>query len=144
MKKNFFEFVNLSAAITGFSRVDLEATGVAEEYWSTLNEEAGQSIVDALLAAWKEVEEETDGSSQSLETALRGRIFNNANLRPTARTLLKMWYTGQWGDNATKTVSNESYMQGLVWTAINTHPAGAKQPGFGTWSLPPDYLENTS
>ena len=137
MNEKFVDFINLSAAITGFSRVDLEGTGVAEEYWNTLVKEATQPTTDALLAAWEEVEK----SSEPLEAALREKIFNKADLRPTAQTLLKMWYTGQWGDNATLTVSSESYQQGLVWDAINAHPQGAKQQGFGTWSLPPNYLE---
>lgn len=136
MNEKFVEFLKLSSAITGFSRVDLEGTGVAEEYWKTLVEEASQSTTDALLAAWNEVEK----SSNSQESSLREKIFNNADLRPTAQSLLKMWYTGQWGDTATSTVSSESYKQGLVWKTINAHPAGAKQPGFGTWSFPPNYL----
>lgn len=136
----FVEFVKLSSAITGFSRVDLEGTGVAEQYWNTLVKETTQSTIDALLAAWEEVEK----STESQETAVREKVFNNVELRTTAQTLLKMWYTGQWGDNALSTVSSEAYQQGLVWNVIKAHPAGAKQPGFGTWSFPPNSLGNVS
>jgi len=37
-------------------------------------------------------------------------------------------------------VSAESYVNGLVWPAIGSHPMGAKQEGFGTWAFkPPSY-----
>ena len=30
-----------------------------------------------------------------------------------------------------------SYVQGLMWEAAETHPPGAKQPGYGSWAEPP-------
>ena len=37
----------------------------------------------------------------------------------------------------TRIISAEAYMEGLLWRAAGTHPQGAKQPGYGSWSFPP-------
>ncbi len=131
-------FVDLSAALTGFARVDLLGTGVAAEYWNAAIEHAGAESMEQLLAAWQAVE----NSPESLETALRTEILSDSNLGPIARNIIKMWYLGQWDIDAehSKVVSAEAYKQGLVWDAIGAHPQAAKQPGFGTWSLPPRNL----
>ena len=124
-------FVELSAALTGFSRVDLLGTGVADLYWNTAIKQTGEDTADQLLAAWQTVKDSPD----SLETALRNEILSQPFLGPIARNIIKMWYLGQWGDNANTTVSSEAYQQGLVWIAINAHTQGANQQGFGTWSF---------
>jgi hypothetical protein len=68
-----------------------------------------------------------------------------------ARNIIKMWYTGNWAQlpqawrnqhgagarDVDHVISSQAYQEGLVWRAIGTHPQGAKQPGFGTWALPP-------
>ena len=130
-------FVELSAALTGFSRVDLLGTGVADLYWNTAKKHTSEAMAHQLLDAWQSVKNSPD----SLETALRHEILNQPDLGPIAQDIIKMWYLGQWGDDASTTVSGEAYQQGLVWLAINAHTQGANQPGFGTWSFPPDYLE---
>ena len=58
-----------------------------------------------------------------------------------------VWYSGQWQPalvveeskslQTARNISPEAYIQGLVWAAANTHPPGAKQPGYGSWALPP-------
>ena len=130
-------FVELSVALTGFSRVELLGTGVADLYRETTIKQAGEESADQLLAAWQTVKDSPD----SVETALRNEILSQPHLGPIARNIIKLWYLGQWGDDANKTVSSEAYQQGLVWIAINAHTQGANQQGFGTWSFAPDYLE---
>jgi hypothetical protein len=49
--------------------------------------------------------------------------------------MVKMWYLGSW---LGQVVSADAYKEGLVWPAIGTHPPAAKQPGYASWSLPPD------
>ncbi|MPY24572.1 hypothetical protein [Shewanella sp. YLB-07] len=59
-----------------------------------------------------------------------------------AQKITLMWYLGQWfddpsdGSSATQ-INGRSYIQSLVWPAANTHPPGAKHPGFGSWSVQP-------
>lgn len=51
-----------------------------------------------------------------------------------ARRLIRLWYTGHW-DGAM--VSAAAYRAGLLWRAIGVSPPGARPPGYGSWSLPP-------
>ena len=56
--------------------------------------------------------------------------------------LIRLWYTGTWRwDPANKfssaPISALAYQSGLVWKAMHSHPQGAKQPGFGSWSQKP-------
>ena len=124
-------FLQLSAALTGFSRVDLQGTGVVDEYWATVIDKAGQQTADDLLAAWQIVQD----ADETIDTGLRNEILSNSVLGPVAHNIIIMWYTGQWGSD--NIVSAQAYQQGLVWDAIGAHTQGAKQQGFGTWSLPP-------
>lgn len=125
------QFLDLSVALTGYSRVDLQGTGLVGEYWCELVSSAGEETSRELLDAWERVQRSTD----ALEPALRREILSCPKLGPAARNLVKMWYLGQWSDD--HVVSGEAYQQGLVWDAIGAHPMAAKQQGFGTWSLPP-------
>ena len=55
-----------------------------------------------------------------------------------------MWYMGQWAPSVNqatnlaqaRNISPNAYVQGLVWNLADTHPPGAKQPGFGSWAKP--------
>ena len=51
---------------------------------------------------------------------------------------------GAWANDVTFVVSTQSYTEGLVWKAIHTHPPAAKQPGYGSWALPPVAPEDPS
>ena len=67
-------------------------------------------------------------------------------LNPTVISACRMWFQlpaewrnvhGAWANDVTFVVSPQSYTEGLVWKAIHTHPPAAKQPGYGSWALPP-------
>ena len=125
------QFLALSVALTGYSRVDLQGTGLVDEYWRELVSSAGKETSGQLLDAW----EQAQGATDDLDSALRRAILSDSKLGPVARNVIKMWYLGQWADE--RVVSGEAYQQGLVWDAIGAHPMAAKQQGFGVWSLPP-------
>jgi hypothetical protein len=38
-------------------------------------------------------------------------------------------------------VSPAAYTEGLMWRAVGAHPAGAKAPGYASWTRPPDIDE---
>ena len=97
------------------------------------------------------------GGRQTWEARHVSSLYHGVN--DVARTLIQLWYNGTWSPlsvgwytanaaripnppdlanlGSTYVVSAQSYIESLVWTAANTHPMGAKQPGFGTWAEPP-------
>lgn len=130
---DFDDFMGLSVALTGFNRVELEGTGVGDQYFGKAVAEAGASTMDELLAAWRKA-----ARSGSPDEGVRRLILSSPSLGPLARNVIKMWYLGVWEDGSNEIpVSAEAYTQGLVWDAIGAHTQGAKQQGFGAWALEP-------
>lgn len=137
---NVVSFVEYSVSRTGFTRFDLYATGMAELYYDTVLQQLGLSDYEALIG----------GSDTG---ALRGEISEATRLE-VERAITYLWYTGAWPRiapaahaelrrqqaNIEFVVSPDAYTEGLVWRAFGGHPAGAKPPGFGTWSDPPSCL----
>jgi hypothetical protein len=149
------QFVALSAALTGFDAATLHGTGMVATYYDTLAGIVGERILARLLGAWGRVATMAGGDAASLDTGIQVAILADPTFGPLARNLMALWYMGQWnqlpadwrnanGANARDTdhiVSSEAYVQGLIWPAVHSHPQGAKQPGYGSWSLPPDGQE---
>jgi hypothetical protein len=139
-------FISLSAAITGFAGLELEATGVADLYLRFLAS-TFPDVLDRLLATWRTIER--DYPETEREAALRVLVMPDPELGPFARTLLGMWFTATWtkmpadwsqayGDHGDVTaVVAGAYSEGLAWRAGGLHPQGAKPTGFGSWALPP-------
>jgi hypothetical protein len=144
-------FHSLSIALTGFNGTELEGTGMLREYYGVLTSIVGEPITARLLSRWADIVRRAAGDPVKLAALLQSDLLADATLGPVARNLTTLWYLGQWmqlpvawrtlhGANArdlTHVVSAEAYIEGLVWPAIHSHPQGAKQPGYGSWSLPP-------
>lgn len=113
MDDDFEAFLEASARLTGFTRAELLGTGCAEDYWTTVRAKAPADAVAALLRG-----EDT----------------------PADPAVIELWYLGVWRglmETDTRVVSPRAFREGLVWTVIDAHPMGAKQQGYGAWTLPP-------
>lgn len=142
------EFLALSVALTGFDVYDLQGTGVADELFATLRRIAPGATRD-LLRAWRGVARTPPPGG--VDEGVRTVIMDDPRLGPVAQNLITLWYTGLWVPlpdawryaygasplDVNHVVSALAYQESLVWKAAGTHPMGAKQPGFGTWALPP-------
>jgi hypothetical protein len=146
MNQDLALFLDLSAHLTGFSVVELQATGMAKTY---LNAAAAGTPDDwrAFLECAATVLREGRNDEARTHALIARELFPKALFGGLAQNITFMWYSGQWaptvdasGANlATVTnVSAQAYVQGLMWTAAHTHPPGAKQPGFASWArIPP-------
>lgn len=150
-KAKFDDFLSLSSVVTGFTAFQLQGTGQAESYFSTLIDILGETTVAALLQAFRRVRREAGEDEAALDRLLRAAIFGDEKFGPIARNLIKLWYVGTWYQlpavwrevfgalekDTTVVVSPAAYTEGLLWPAIGANPAGAKGPGYGTWGAPP-------
>ena len=148
-------FLDFSQAVTGFSKLRLRGTGQADEYYATVADVAGAAVLDALLDAWARAQEEAD-RGDDLDDVLRRDVFDDAQLGPIARNVIKLWYVGMWYElpkewsdaygarerDVTFTVSPTAYTEALLWPAMGTNPPGAKAPGYGSWTGPPRFPED--
>lgn len=138
-------FAALSAALTGFRAVDLWGTGQVDAYLDELIATIGEDIVARLLADGDEALRSTH-PAKALE-----KVLADADLGPVARTVIVLWYTGEWTPlpndwrnrngasprDVSRVVSAAAYRSGLVWKAIGAHPKGAHPTGYGSWANPP-------
>ena len=142
-------FLGLSAALTGFDETELHGTGMVGAHYDELVRTLGSREVGKLLGAWDAAVQEAAGDACG-EDAVR-RLLDDDRYGPVARNLITLWYLGTWSQlprqwrNAygamsldyDRVASPAAYREGLVWPAAGTHPMGAKQPGFGSWTEPP-------
>ncbi|MBQ4811085.1 hypothetical protein A7985_01060 [Pseudoalteromonas luteoviolacea] len=145
------QFTELSGALTNFNAFALNGTGQVQNYYDTLNHIVGQAIVEELLSTFVSLYESASNHEQFNES-LRKHILGDEKLGPVARNIIKLWYTGTWyqmahfwrdaygmsDDDITFFVNSASYAEGLLWQAIDANPSGAKGPGYGSWSSPPN------
>ena len=125
--------MKISSLLTGYDETGLVATGMSDVYYGAVLTNARDVVgnffeeVDALLL-------ESDNDEKKLEAAIALRLIPLSCYNGLAQNIITMWYVGMWGNTV---ISPEAYVQGLVWPNANTHPFGAKQPGYGSWAEPP-------
>lgn len=140
----FDEFLDLSCRLTGFSRAELQGTGMADAYWRLLLDIGGEHCVGLLLRQPRD------------DDAIAQLMLPDPDTGPLARNLIALWYLGLWNQlpldwrdrhgahaqDVTHYPSPEAYAQGLVWQSFHGHPQGAKQQGYGSWALAPQEVPN--
>jgi hypothetical protein len=148
-------FLKLSAKLTGYSEEELQGTGMLETYYCVLMKEQDQDGIRTFLEKARHVLESSDVEAEIKtafidipDTATRPQTpYDQMQYDGLAPRIILMWYTGIWTtmnwkdrmsqQERTAMVSAEAYEEGLIWPAAETHPAGAKQPGYGSWETPP-------
>jgi len=136
-------FLAFSSEVTAFSVFDLQGTGQAESYRSTVIRVVGEETLAELL--------DTYARTAHRPRTLDADIFSNEKLGPIARNIIKLWYVGVWytlppewvdrfgalENDGTFTASSDAYPEGLLWRAIGANPPGARAPGYGSWAHAP-------
>lgn len=142
------EFVAISAVFTGYSQAELHGTGCAGEYWHQFRQVIPPAILAEFLSGAVALAAQDPAAA---EREIRTRYLASEKLGPLARSLIQLWYLGQWVPlppgwqrsfgaskfDVARIISALAYKEGLVWDAIGAHPMGAKQQGFGAWAAPP-------
>ncbi|KQN21440.1 hypothetical protein ASE86_14540 [Sphingomonas sp. Leaf33] len=129
---DYERFMALSCALTGFSRYDLDATGLGTDYHAQFLRNIGPEIQARLLG----VVDAGDG----IDDRIARDLMTVPALRDAAGRVVLLWYVGSWYQVApfgADVVSPQSYVGGLMWQAAATHPMGATPQGYGAWALPP-------
>jgi hypothetical protein len=139
-------FLGISSLLTGFTRVQLVGTGMADEYLSALEAVLDADVLNDFLGAYARLP-----TGDEREAAVASEILGDRKLGPLASNLILLWYCGTWTAlpedwrdsygrsplDTDRVLSADAYVAGLQWVAAGAHPAGARQQGFGAWALPP-------
>ncbi|MGO4291256.1 hypothetical protein [Chitinophaga sp. RAB17] len=124
-------FLSISVYLTGYDEMTLLGTGMLESYYNVMIHENSIDLVSAFLATSTKI---LAVNSPDIDHEIEQLLMNNVKLSGLTKNIIMMWYTGNWNNNV---ISAQSYIQGLVWKAADTHPPGAKQPGYASWQNPP-------
>ncbi|MBD2252843.1 hypothetical protein [Nostoc parmelioides] len=140
-------FLNISVVLTGFSKFQLQGTGMATLYFETIRDIIGGDIFAELLTTFHKLKlEKKEKNHESITQILASEKFG-----PIARNIIKVWYIATWyalpqswrdtfgtkEKDGTFVISAQAYPEGLLWQAIGVNPPGAKGQGYATWSEPP-------
>lgn len=135
-------FLAISARLTGFEAVELEGTGMTRTYFDTLSNNTAPDVLALFFEEAATILALKD--EDAIDAAIRSRLMPDSSYDATAKVIILMWYTGEWysgigasANVASTQIDGPSYVQGLMWEAAETHPPGAKQPGYGSWAEPP-------
>lgn len=153
-KQKFEDFLGLSVALTGFPKFNLQGTGQAPLYFSTILDIVGESNFFELLRTFREIEAKAKEDDAILAEGLRHNIFSSNKLGPISRNIIKLWYVGTWYQlpdswrdtfgsyekDTTFVVSPVAFTEGLLWPTLGVNPPAAKAQGYGTWGLKPSVL----
>lgn len=144
------QFLNLSHVLTGFSRVELLGTGMAEEYYRAITNVYKEPVLRLLFEA-KAIFDVYGERGADFELQIQKRIIEDIEFAQIAKNIIQLWYLGSYTNyndpaplifKEAYIVSPDAYRNGLIWQAMNSHPAGAKYPGYGSWQLPPHSESN--
>jgi hypothetical protein len=166
MDKHRSAFLNLSAELTGYSAIDLEGTGLVDQYAGLLEYEIGNDVSDILYDTSDSV---LKLKGESREHAMQIEIVSSPLLWPVCQSLILLWYLGQWTrmtgnwykyyahinpspGSPAKNVplgksfvpSAQAYTEQLSYRAAGAHPPGAHPTGFGGWGIDPVFGDFTS
>jgi len=166
MHKHRSSFLDLSSELTGYSVIDLEGTGLVDQYFELLEHEIGNDVSEILYSTSKTV---LLLKGKSREHAMAVEIAASPLLWPICQSLVNLWYLGQWNrmsgnwykyfarikppsSNPVKGVdpgksfvpSAQAYTEQLGYRGAGAHPPGAHPSGFGSWGLDPVFGDFTT
>lgn len=127
-------FLNISVHLTGFNEMDLLGTGMLETYYHAFEKNNDPGTAQSFLAEAEKILKENKGDEQGIADGIVNNLIASASFGALTKNIITLWYTGDW---AGVTVSGQAYVQGLIWNVAESHPPGAKQPGFDSWSREP-------
>jgi hypothetical protein len=144
------DFANLSAALTGFQtgflRPFIDPTNLSGIFYSFAVSQAGQSMMDALLAAFRPIQ--TQDPQTVANTLLETTSASPSNQAQLCQAIVAMWYLGSWyppkflaATSKQQVISSQAYTKSLAWNVAQAHPMGFSAFTFGYWSQPPAPLD---
>jgi hypothetical protein len=129
----FDVFMSISESLTGFSVSELQSTGLAEIYYKHILNQIEAATFTEFLNISKNILENSYTQDQ-LNNAISSEILANPATQDIAGSMITLWYLGTWEGAY---INDLSYKEGLVWNVMHSHPPGAKQPGYKSWSVKP-------
>ena len=133
-KKTADIFLDISVFLTGFNKMELLGTGMLETYFNVVTNMNNVALVESFLAESEKILAKNQGNTEKINNEILHKLMPDSLYNGLAKNIITMWYMGNWMNTV---ISPQSYVQGLIWGVAETHPPGAKQPGYASWSTAP-------
>lgn len=150
-------FIELSTLLTGFNRdvfaPQIDPVGLPAQFFDLVQARTGSTFNQLLeqygqLAGGTPVSKMTPQQQQQIGDQILGLAGSSQdpNVSATACAINKLWYLGSWyqpfdfgGFSAGSqfVVSDQAYIKGLAWLAMQSHAMGNSTWQFGYWAEPP-------
>ena len=134
IKNGMDTFLAISVHLTGYDEMELLGTGMLESYFNVMMNQMSVDVVESFLSASANILQRNKGDIKKINADIAGQLMSDSCYDGLAKNIITMWYMGNW---MSEMVSSQAYIQGLIWNAAESHPPGAKQPGYGSWHHPP-------
>jgi len=142
-------FLEFCSKVTGYSQLELEATGLVDLYQDLWGKILGPKLADFYGFARSLV----GMSSDREQTA---SLLTSSVYWPAVSSLIGLWYLGSWTQlpnawyaqvglpvpgptdaGSTHTPAPIAYIEQLSYRTADAHTPGTKPTGFGSWGLQP-------
>jgi len=133
-KKTADIFLDISVFLTGFNKMELLGTGMLETYFNVVTNMNNVALVESFLSESEKILTKNQGNTEKINNEILHKLMPDSLYNGLAKNIITMWYMGNWMNTV---ISPQSYVQGLIWGVAETHPPGAKQPGYASWSTAP-------
>ena len=137
-KKAANTFLDISVFLTGFNKMELLGTGMLETYFNVVMNMNNVALVESFLAESEKILAKNQGNAEKINNEILHKLMPDSLYNGLAKNIITMWYMGNWMNTV---ISPQSYVQGLIWGVAETHPPGAKQPGYASWSTAPKTVQ---
>ncbi len=127
-------FLLISTHLTGFNEAELLGTGMLDTYYDSIVKNTTPSDLRYFFEKAGDILATGKKNKTLLYESIAVYLMPLSAYDGLGQNIIMLWYTGNWNNTP---VSGQAYKQGLVWDAAEAHPPGAKQPGYGSWSMPP-------
>lgn len=150
MSTTMDDFVGLSACLTGFSperlKPEIDPIDIAQQYLDTMEKHLAGPLAQMVDVYKKDVGAQP--LSETLARKVAADIQAQSGLTQAAVALVRLWYLGSWyqpvqGKSSFQEIlSDEAYVQSLVWRSAQTAPMGDHEMNFGYWHDQPPSLQD--
>ena len=148
-------FLELSSELSGYPTIDLEGTGLVDQYFKLVNHDIGEEASDVVFGAADAV---LKLKGRARDHAMAVEITASPLIWPVCQSIVGLWYLGQWTRMSANwykyyagikppaskvdpgksfVPSAQAYTEQLSYRGAGAHPPGAHPTGFGSWGLDP-------
>ena len=132
------DFIEISVELTGFSKIELLATGMLGDYYGLVVDNTDPVDLKAFFNEVKTILDVGRYDPDAANKLIGENLIPDSHYGGLAKKIILMWYSGlkpMAGDP--QIASDAAYIHSFMWKAAKTHPAGAMQPGYGSWEEKP-------